>query len=520
MGMSMNDQLQMSPLQIWKDSHNVISLPESEGGPLHSSWQEYQQALDSGQDHPLASHLALPVSLSDLTTSDTLRPSLSGSSESASLSISLANRLQQQLENTGSILYSLTWKTKATPAGRPYCQRAASVRRIKETECSLVQTYWPTPDTVMTKAKKKPPVISGRKPTDPQISLADVAYHLAAWPTPTANDFKGSGQTVIRKDGKDRTFDRLDYATEQGLSPWPSPCAQNGTVNGYRDPQKVIARKAAGRQQNLQDVVILAMGPIRMTASGQMLTGSDAGMESSGQLNPAHSRWLMGFPPEWDACAVMAMPSSRKLPQNSSKPSEVPVEINPTETMQPSLVNDYGGSNTPPEHRDSWRTPPELFAGINAEFRFCGDVAASADNALHHCYLTEKQDALKADWIKHFGGGFVWCNPPYSSITPWVEKANQECINGIGTVMLVPADTSVGWFNRARQACTEVRFITGGRLSFIRADTGKPVNGNNKGSMLIIWNPYRPAAGHTGYVDRDALMNTGRSIIGERGEAA
>ncbi|WP_210487353.1 phage N-6-adenine-methyltransferase [Pantoea ananatis] len=188
--------------------------------------------------------------------------------------------------------------------------------------------------------------------------------------------------------------------------------------------------------------------------------------------------------------------------------------------MQPSLVNDYGGSNTPPEHRDSWRTPPELFAGINAEFRFCGDVAASADNTLHHCYLTEKQDALQADWIKHFGGGFVWCNPPYSSITPWVEKANQECINGIGTVMLVPADTSVGWFNLARQACTEVRFITGGRLSFIRADTGKPVNGNNKGSMLIIWNPYRPAAGHTGYVDRDALMNTGRSIIGERGEAA
>ncbi|WP_210467007.1 phage N-6-adenine-methyltransferase [Pantoea ananatis] len=181
---------------------------------------------------------------------------------------------------------------------------------------------------------------------------------------------------------------------------------------------------------------------------------------------------------------------------------------------------DYGGSTTPPEHRDSWRTPPELFAGINAEFRFCGDVAASADNALHHCYLTEKQNALKADWIKHFGGGFVWCNPPYSSITPWVEKANQECINGIGTVMLVPADTSVGWFNLARQACTEVRFITGGRLSFIRADTGKPVNGNNKGSMLIIWNPYRPAAGHTGYVDRDALMNTGRSIIGERGEAA
>jgi len=35
------------------------------------------------------------------------------------------------------------------------------------------------------------------------------------WPTPTASDWKGSAKKVIRKDGKDRRRDRLDYATEQ-----------------------------------------------------------------------------------------------------------------------------------------------------------------------------------------------------------------------------------------------------------------------------------------------------------------
>lgn len=183
-------------------------------------------------------------------------------------------------------------------------------------------------------------------------------------------------------------------------------------------------------------------------------------------------------------------------------------------------AGDYGGSKTPADQRDLWRTPPALFACLNAEFCFQLDAAAAAHNALCRKFITAEQNTLETPWDDYLSiPGYVWLNPPYSDITPFVKKAAAESANQIGTVMLVPADTSVGWFKEAIQTASEVRFITAGRLAFINPVTGKSVSGNNKGSMLIIWHPYPRTHCHFSTVERDALMNFGARLIAKR-EAA
>lgn len=183
-------------------------------------------------------------------------------------------------------------------------------------------------------------------------------------------------------------------------------------------------------------------------------------------------------------------------------------------------AGDYGGSKTPADQRDLWRTPPALFACLNAEFCFQLDAAAAAHNALCRKFITAEQNTLETPWDDYLSiPGYVWLNPPYSDITPFVKKAAAESANQIGTVMLVPADTSVGWFKEAIQTASEVRFITAGRLAFINPVTSKPVSGNNKGSMLIIWHPYPRTHCRFSMVERDALMNFGARLIAKR-EAA
>jgi phage N-6-adenine-methyltransferase len=143
---------------------------------------------------------------------------------------------------------------------------------------------------------------------------------------------------------------------------------------------------------------------------------------------------------------------------------------------------------------DDRATTPEIYGPLHERFGFTVDVAAAAHNTKCERFYSIEQDGLTQSWA----GEHVWCNPPYSNIRPWLEKAwhawNNERAATI--VMLLPANrTEQGWWQdlvepalRRRWPEFAVEFLPG-RIRFLRK--GSTEIGPNErppfGCCLLIW---------------------------------
>lgn len=175
---------------------------------------------------------------------------------------------------------------------------------------------------------------------------------------------------------------------------------------------------------------------------------------------------------------------------------------------------------------DLWRTPREVFNALDREFDFIADMASSKDNALCETFFTEEQDSLSFDWRYTIecvmgedlpkGAKYVWLNCPYSDPMPWVKKSLETQASGLGMVMLLNSDHSVGWFSEALKGVSEIRNIiadptpegkreySSGRISFID-ENGKPANGNSKPQVILVFNPHKIGVQVTSYVRKSEL---------------
>jgi hypothetical protein len=272
-----------------------------------------------GRDLAHANLSARQAKALDLLTSGISGPHGFTSLLSASLALSTASRLQAKTASAGSTLYKLTWKTRDTPAGRSIYALRASVRRTSDSGAGLLLKGWVTPS--MRDWKDSPGMsTTGINPdgsTRHRVDMLPRQAQTAGWPTPNATN-NGVGEEPGAKVSRGMK-PWLNPADAARLAGWQTPSARTNCEHPKAAEAELIREHGRGGCPSLTVQGHLAGGqtPARLTVSGAMLTGSTAEMESGGQLNPAHPRWLTGLPPAWCDCAVMAMLLMPKRPRRS-----------------------------------------------------------------------------------------------------------------------------------------------------------------------------------------------------------
>ena len=288
------------------DTPNAISLPESADGSSLSCEQAGPMIAPCGLVHAHANLSARQAKELGLLTSGTYGRRGSGSSSSAALQQYLASRLPALTRWSGSTLFNLTWKERVTPSGLRICALRASVPRTSGSGFGS----WPTPQLSDTTGGGQAKRAMGK--TRHGSNLNDFAM-LAGWPTCTARDHfpAHSEEYIAAKKAMGHGMANLNDLAM--LAGWVTPSARD-----WKDSVGMATERPDGRSRldQLPRQATLC-GPARLTASGEMLTGSHAAMESGGQLNPEHSRWLMAYPIEWGRCAATVTLSIRKTAQHS-----------------------------------------------------------------------------------------------------------------------------------------------------------------------------------------------------------
>lgn len=334
---------------------NATSSPESESGATHCDKPDGQMIGQSGQAHVLVNHSARQAKEQGLLTSGIYGQHSTGSSSSVNLMLFLASKLRARTDLLGSTLFGLTWKQRTTPSGRSICALRASARRTSDSDCSS----WPTPKTSdvsggmmnrtvgrsnlndhATLASWPTPrtVTGGAESAERKQELGrtasgggdlQAAAQLASWPTPRANESNESLETQQAREMRGTHASKnLDSIAQ--LASWNTPRATDGTHGGPNQAGGALSSDAAlaswvtptqrdHRDGDCQAQIEAGTVPVnallgrqaQLTATGEEPNGSTAATGSTGQLNPALARWLMGLPREWCEAAIRARRSMR-----------------------------------------------------------------------------------------------------------------------------------------------------------------------------------------------------------------
>jgi phage N-6-adenine-methyltransferase len=152
---------------------------------------------------------------------------------------------------------------------------------------------------------------------------------------------------------------------------------------------------------------------------------------------------------------------------------------------------------------DDRGTHPDYFVPWSERFGgFTLDVAAAPHNAKCARYFTREDNGLEQSW--QGSGERIWCNPPYSDLGAWVQKAWHEwrqITRPSLIVMLLPANrVEQKWWQEGIEPHRDrpgsplhVEFLPG-RMRFIRPGAVIGPKGDRPpfGCCLVIWGNPNP----------------------------
>lgn len=129
-------------------------------------------------------------------------------------------------------------------------------------------------------------------------------------------------------------------------------------------------------------------------------------------------------------------------------------------------------SSTPKNEKDFAQTPMwfvESLLDFIGKKNFVLDVCANkaTSKGLNYFSLEENgQDSLILDWAPN-----DFCNPPFSNIMPFIEKAAYEAAKGNQTCMIMPNNPETAYVRKAKELADTIIEMPF-RLKFLRPDGG------------------------------------------------